>query len=330
MSGQIWATDSLGGYLYANQLTDQLRETVQPMIKFRQFCDVKNAAGKGKGQTFTWDVIKNVQTQGGTLVETNTMPETNFTIVQGTLTVNEYGNSIPYSGKLEALSQFAVRKPVMSALKNDAAKTFDIAAHAQFDNCALRVVPTSGTATNAVTLTTNGTATLTNNVAFGKDHVKAVVDTMKERNIPPYMGDDYYAIAWPTTFRTMKNNLESVFQYVTEGFQMILNGEQGRFENMRFVEQTFIPKGGAADSTTWNATTGTSDAWNNAASDWIFFCGEDTVAEGIVIPEEVRAKIPSDYGRSKGVAWYYLGGFGIVHTTDNAADGRIIKWDSAV
>lgn len=54
---------------------------------------------------------------------------------------------------------------------------------------------------------------------------------------------------------------------------------------------------------------------------------EDTVAEALVIPEEIRGKIPTDFGRSKGVAWYYLGGFGIVHTA--AAQARIIKWDSA-
>jgi hypothetical protein len=30
---------------------------------------------------------------------------------------------------------------------------------------------------------------------------------------------------------------------------------------------------------------------------------EDTVTEGIVIPEEIRGKLPGDYGRSKGVAW---------------------------
>ena len=331
MAGQIWATNSLGGYMYADNLSDKLRETVQPMVKFRQFCDVKDAAGKHKGQIFHWDVYKDVQTQGGTLVETNTMPESNFEIVQGTLTITEYGNAVPYSGKLEALAQHAVRKPVMRALRRDATKAFDIAAHAQFNNTLLRVVPTGGTATDAVTLTTDGTATLTNNVAFGKNHVKAVVDLMKERDIPPYIGDDYYAVAWPSTFRTMKNNLEAVYQYVTEGFQMILNGEIGRYENMRFVEQTNIPKGGAADSTTWDPETKTADAWDNAASDWIMFMGEDTVAEGIACPEEIRAKIPTDYGRSKGVAWYYIGGFGIIHAdTANTADGRIIKWDSAV
>lgn len=331
MAGQIWATNSLGGFLFSQNLSKKLREALQPMVKFRQFCDAKDATAlvdKGKGATFNWDVVSNVATQGGTLVETNTMPETNFTITQGTLTITEYGNSVPYSGKLEALAQLSVNKPIMQALRNDAKKAFDIGAHAQFNTTLLRVVPTDGTSTDAVTLTTNGTATATNNVAFGKDHVKAVVDLMKERNIPAYEADDYYSIAWPSTFRTMKNNLESVHQYTNEGFQMIMNGEIGRFENCRFVEQTNIPKGGAADSTTWNATTATADAWNNGKSDWIYFCGEDTVAEGIAIPEEIRAKIPSDYGRSKGVAWYYLGGFGIVHTS--ATQSRIVKWDSAV
>lgn len=40
-----------------------------------------------------------------------------------------------------------------------------------------------------------------------------------------------------------------------------------------------------------------------------------------------RLKIPSDYGRSKGIAWYALLGFGIVHT--QASQSRVVKWDSA-
>lgn len=94
MAGQIFATNSLGGFLYSNQLSNELRTAVQPRVKFRQFCDVKDAAGKNRGQTFTWDVVSNIATKGTTLVETNTMPESNFTITQGTLTVNEAGNSI--------------------------------------------------------------------------------------------------------------------------------------------------------------------------------------------------------------------------------------------
>jgi len=48
--------------------------------------------------------------------------------------------------------------------------------------------------------------------------------------------------------------------------------------------------------------------------------------EGVVEPEQIRAKLPGDYGRSRGMMWYYLGGFGICHTV--AANSRIIKWDS--
>jgi hypothetical protein len=158
-------------------------------------------------------------------------------------------------------------------------------------------------------------------VAFGTGHVKTLVDTMKERNIPPYVGDDYMAIAWPTTYRGIKNSLESLHQYTESGIKLIFNAEVGRYENVRFTEQTNATKG-------ITSTGASGAAWSNSKSDWIFFFGEDTVMEGITIPEEMRAKIPTDYGRSKGVAWYYLGGFGIAHT--NAVQARIVMWDSAV
>jgi N4-gp56 family major capsid protein len=164
-------------------------------------------------------------------------------------------------------------------------KAFDTLAAAQFNAAALRVVPTAGTSTTALTLTTNGTATLTNNVALQKEHVKLIVDTMKERNIPAYTGDDYYSLAWPSTYRTLKDDLESIHQYVDQGFQMIMNGEIGRYEGVRFVEQTHIKRKALAMGTA-------GQAWTNGKSDWAVFFGEDTVAEAIAVPEEIRGKIP--------------------------------------
>lgn len=313
MAGQIWVTNSLGGYMSSKNLSKTLRLALQPLVKFRQFADIKDAAmqGKGKGDVFHWNVYSDVATAGTVLTETTAMPETNFTITQGTMTITEYGNSVPYSGKLDDLSEQPVKEIINKVLKNDAKKAFDSAAAAQFNLTPLRVVPTAGTATDSVVLTTNGTATLTNNVALGKNHVKAIVDLMKERNITPYQADDYFSIAHPSTFRTLKNELESVHQYVDTGFQMIMNGEIGRYEGVRFIEQTNIAKAG----------------FTNAKSNWAYFFGDDTVAEAIAVPEEMRGKIPSDYGRSKGIAWYYLGGFGLVHP--EAAGGRVVKWDSA-
>jgi len=294
---------------------------VQPLVKFRQFADVRDASqqGKKKGDIFTWDVFSDVAQSGGVLAETNTMPETNFTIVQGTLTVTEAGNSVPYSGKLDNLSKFPVMELIQKVLKNDAVKTFDRLAWTQFNQTPLRAIPTGGTDTAAITLFTGGTVTGTNSIAYGNAHAKSVVDLMKERNIPAYLGDDYYALAWPTTLRSFKNNLETIHQYSDTGFKLIMNGEIGRYENVRYVEQTNIAKGSGTDGIT-------QTVWVNGKSDWMFFFGNDTVAEAIAVPEEMRGKIPSDYGRSKGVAWYYLGGFGIVHTL--AANARIVKWDS--
>lgn len=96
MAGQLWAVSSLGGYFYSQRLSTKLREALQPMTKVRQFCDAKDASaqGKKKGDIFTWDVVFNVATQGTTLVETNVMPETNYTIGQATGTVSEFGNSV--------------------------------------------------------------------------------------------------------------------------------------------------------------------------------------------------------------------------------------------
>ena len=328
MAGQVWAVNSLGGFMYSRQLSNVLRMAVQPLVKFRQFADVRDASqqGKKKGDVFTWDVFSDVATVGGVLTETNTMPETNFTITQGTLTVTEAGNSVPYSGKLDNLSKFPVQELIQKVLKNDAVKTFDRLAWAQFNQTLLRAIPVSGTDTAALTLYTNGTVTGTNSIAYNNGHAKSLTDLMKERNIPAYLGDDYYTLAWPTTLRTFKNNLETIHQYSDTGFKLIMNGEIGRYENNRYVEQTNIAKG---YGTTGISTTAGGDMvpWVTGKSDWMFTFGNDTVAEAVAVPEEMRGKIPSDYGRSKGVAWYYLGGFGIVHTL--AANARIVKWDSA-
>ena len=323
MAGQVWGTSSLGGYMYALNLSKELRMSLRPIVKFRQFADVKDAAHQGlsKGDTFHWNVYSTVATGGAALVENTAIAESNFTITQGTMSITEYGNSIPFSSKLDDLSEHPVKEIIHKVLKIDAAQVLDGLVADQIDTCKLRVVATAGTATDAVTLTVDGTATLTNTVALGKGHIKAIVDVMKERNIPSFERDDYFCIAWPTTFRTLKNDLESINQYVETGFQMIRNGETGRYEGVRFVEQTFRAKGGSATG------MGTpAGAWAKGLSDWAVFFGADTVAEAVAIPEEIRGKIPSDYGRARGIAWYYLGGAGLVHNT--AAQSRIVMWDS--
>ncbi|MDD5084200.1 MAG: N4-gp56 family major capsid protein [Candidatus Moranbacteria bacterium] len=260
MAGQVWGTNTLGGYMYSLNLSKHLRMSLQTLVKFRQFADAHDATqqGKHKGDKFHWNVFSDVVTQGTTLAETVVMPETNFTISQGEITITEFGNSVPYTGKLDDLSEQPVKEIINKVLKNDAKKAFDKAVYDQFNLTPLQVAPTGGNSATAVTLTTSGTTATTNNIALNKDHVKAIVDIMKERNIPGYQGDDYFAIAHPSTFRTFKNELETIHQYVESGQTKIMNGEIGRYEGVRFIEQTNIPK----------------ETWSNNKSNWAFFFGE--------------------------------------------------------
>ena len=44
MASQLWAVSSLGGYFYSLNLSEELREALQPLTKFRQFADVRDAS----------------------------------------------------------------------------------------------------------------------------------------------------------------------------------------------------------------------------------------------------------------------------------------------
>jgi len=314
MSGQVWATNELGGYMFSENLSNVLRMALQPLLRFRQHCGIEDAVGKNKGQTFHWNIYSKVATQGRALSENEAMPQTNFTIAQGTLTIGEYGNSVPYTAKLDDLSQHPVTQIIHQVLKDDCNDTMEAAAHSQWDATLLVVTPTSGNSETAITVETGGTPTATNAVAMGNAHVKLIVDELKERKVPTYDGSNYGCIGRPSTFRALKDDLEALSVYTDRGYGDILNGEIGRsYDGVRFFEQTGIE----------------SEGWSGGKSDAAYFFGADTVVEGIAIPEEVRGKIPTDFGRSKGIAWYALTGFGIVHNQTGAANNRIMKWSSA-
>jgi len=330
MAGQLWSSAADGGYMYADELSKWLRFQLQPLCYFRQLCDPDDQTTKGlhRGASAVWNVYGDVADIGNDLAETEEMPETSFTIAQRSLTVTEYGISVPYTGKLEMLAEHDLKSVIDKTLLLAAQKYFDYKAFTQFDAALYTAAPTSGNSTTAITTTEDGTCATANNLAMGKTHVALMLDFLRENNVPPFRGSYYGAISHPSTWRAFKDDLESIHQYTESGMAHIFEGERGKYEGCKFIDQTFIPKGGAADTTTFDARTGTADAWNNALSSWAFFMGQDTVKEVIVVPEEVRAKIPTDFGRSKAIAVYYLGGFGLSH--DDATNTRILKWDSSV
>lgn len=296
MPGQQYSTASLGGYLSQPYLTQRLRAVSQPQFRFRQFVDVKEAIGKNRGDTWLFDKRGNVSTQGTVLAETNTVPQTNFTVGQGTGVVTEYANSVPYTGKLEALGQIMIEPQVEQALRDDMVKALESAAGAKFVNTQFIAVMSS---TVSTVITTNGTATATATADITAYNTRAVVDFMKKKLVPKYDGQSYICIASTAALSGMHGDTaaggwQDISKYTAEFAKNIFNGEIGKFYNVRFVEET-----GYFSNTIGSGST------HGAA---VFF-GADAVYEAVAIPEEIRVKVSVDFGRDQALAWYFLGGW---------------------
>jgi N4-gp56 family major capsid protein len=301
---QLWVTDSLGGYLGNAKLSKQLRFAAQPLMKFRQFVQVREALGARKNDTIYYDKASNINTAGGTLVETDTIPENAFTIERGTLVVTEFGNSIPYSGKLDALAEFDIDNSITRVLRDDMAKVLDSEVGGYFDRCELKW---SGQGTGSYNLETcsDGTATQTADGDVFPDDCYKILAEMRINNVPKYDGENYICIASVNYIEDMKKGADwtDAAKYGDPG--RLFSGEVGRFHGCRFIEENNY----------LSNTQGTTSLGGEA-----LYFGADAIMEAVTIPEEMRAKVPGDYGRSRGVAWYCLLGFSKIW--DVATDGQ--------
>lgn len=288
--GQIvWAVNSLGGFLASSNLSQKVRHAAQPIMKFRQFVDIEPASGKRRGDTVLFDKISNINTAGGTLVETSTIPKNNFYVRQGSLVITEYGNAVPYTLKAKTLSEVTLDDAVQTVLMNDQAKVLDSAAATQFKNTEYKAVCTN---TATTVFTTNGTATATAAANMSDKNVRDIIDKLKILLVPRYDGMNYMCNASTNSIRGLYDFFESKIQY--EQTQLMFAGEIGRYYGCRFIEETNV-------------------LVNNLGSGAVYgeavFFGADAVREGVAIPEEIRIDLPRDFGRDQAAAWYYLGGF---------------------
>ena len=308
MGQQIFATNSLGGFFTNNQLSSQVRYKAQTMQKFRQFCDIEGAAGTNRGNKVFFDKISNISTAGGTLVETDTIPKRNYTITQGTLTMTEYGNSIPYTQKVKTLSDIAVPETVKTVLQNDMRVVLDSAAATQFmtNDYIATIVNTATT-----TFGSAGVAGATAGANMSDKNVRDIVDRLKTLLVPKREDDNYVCVASTGSIRGLYDFFEAKAQLTT--LDPLYRGEVGRYYGTRFIEETnFLSN-----------TDGSSGLYGEAC-----FFGADAVREGIAIPEEIRIGIPTDFGRDQGIAWYALLGFQQVWDFSSDGQTRIITVNS--
>jgi len=300
MAQQLWAVDSLGGYLGDQVLSKQIRHAAQPLQKIRQFVDAEGAIGKSRGDTVLFNKISNISTAGGTVAETATIPKRNMVVRQGSLVVTEYANAIPFTLKAQVLAEVSVPDIIKTVLRNDMAKVLDSAAAAQFVTAKFKCVCTS---TASSVFTTNGTATASAAASMSDKNVRDIVDYLKKSNVPRVDGSNYVCIASTVSLRGLYDYFEAKAQYTT--MKPLAAGEVGTYYGCRFIEETNY----------LSNVIGSDSAYGEA-----LFFGADAVREGIVVPEEIRIDLPKDFGRDQGIAWYYMGGF--VKTWDYSTDSE--------
>jgi N4-gp56 family major capsid protein len=310
VAGQSWTVSATGGYLANPRLSRQVRHAASLIMKFRQFVRPEPGYGKGKGDRILVDRITQVAVGGGKLTENVRIPETNVTISQQTVTVYEYGNAIPYTGKLESLSEFSVDNLWTKALRDDMMETLDTDCAAEFQAAQVKYTPTGTAAAPGGTFATDGTvATAATRDVMGYDVKQVALYLASTLKAPRYDGENYICICPPEFVNALlgDDEIKQDFRYGDPARLFI--GEMGRWHHTRFIEETNVLDG----------TIGTT----SYAAEAVMF-GEDPVVEGVAVPGEIRAKIPEDYGRSKGVAWYALLGFKIVWDTAYARQARIV------
>jgi N4-gp56 family major capsid protein len=308
MAGQLWATSTQGQYLYSPILTKEVTFAAQPDMRFVQFCQIQEEWGRSAGETFLFDKYSSIDTQGGELTETSTIPLHSYRVYQGTATIKEWGNAIPWTKKYEVLAQTNERRAVVRILADDHARVFDTAVEAEFDKCKIRYV---GTATNGGVTTTDGTATATCASPLNTYHVKQIIDYMYQTmKCSPWDGDNYIAICSTDAKRGVYDDVEDILQYT----KYPASGEFGRYYDCRFVKTNHA----------LSNAIGASSAYGEA---YFIGGGGGPVLRGIAEKMKVVPKEETDFGRSRGLSWQALEAFCIFYQSD--PDDNIVKYDSA-
>lgn len=311
MSQHGWAASAPSGVYKNHKISSKIRMAAIAEAKMVQFTKPEPGYGKKMGESITITRVSNVSVPtSDVLVENVRIPEDSFSLSTQAISVSERGRAIPYSSLAIDLSHFDLANAIQAKLRDQLSLSMDKAAAAAFKVGQVKAIPTGVAAT---TFDTDGTASSAAVSNLNMYHIEQIRDYMfGTLNIRPYSGDDYVALISYKAKRGIMNDPNwKDWQKYTDPSKKY-NGEVGRIENIRFVEVN--------NTDALSATKGSG----SVLGECVFF-GEDPVVMAVVEDPELRAKESEDYGRSKGVAWYGIYGFGQVWSDSaNAGEARVV------
>lgn len=297
MATTSWTYDVPAGVLKNHALSSKLRFAAIRETKFMQLAETEPGYGKKKGENLTVTRIDQLSVPtSDVLNELDMIPEDKMVISIQSITAEERGRAVPYTNLLEQLTNFDVNGAVQRVLKDQLSLSLDAAAAAAAKVGQIKYTPT-GIA--SATVATNGVAGATASANLNTYHVEAIRDLMYTTyNMPRWGGGaDYMAIVSTKAKRGIVSDPKWEEWHKYTDAEAKYAGEIGRYENIRFIEDN--------NTAVLSGSLGTGGVLGEA----VFFAA-DAVIMGSVLDPEMRIKMSTDYGRSKGVAWYGIYGFG--------------------
>lgn len=301
-----WNFDAPSGTYKSHAMSEKLYEQALAESVFMDHVQAIPAFGKRSGETVTLSRLKQLSEPTSALLnELERIPEDTMTMSTTSITVKEWGRSVPFTSFADDLSKFDIENNVQKTLKNQLKLTLDTAAAVAFRSLKVKYVPTGAASNNIATNGTAGAAATSNMNVF---HVEEIRDYLYDTLFAPMIGDSYVGIFRTLGLRGIKRDpaWEEWHKYTDPSAKY--NGEVGRIEGIRFIE-------------TNHSNALRKIGTNSVLGEGVVF-GDDCVALAEVLTPELRAKQPEDYGRSKGVAWYGIFEFGVIWDTGNAGEAK--------
>lgn len=312
MATMSWTYDAPSGVYKNHALSADLRMAAIAQTKFMQFVGAQDGMSRKKGEQVTITRISNISVPGDdSLLELERIPEDDFTLSTQVIAVAEHGRAVPYTSLLDDLSNFDMENAIQRQLRNQMALRLDNAAAAAFKVGQVKAIPT-GVAD--LTFDTDGTPSFQATANLNQYHVEQIRDYMFTTLLmAPYASSgDFMALASTKALRGIKRDPNWEKWKVYGDPEAKQNGEVGKIEGIRFIE---INNPNALSN---------SLGLNGVLGEAVFF-GEDAVTMATVREPELRAKESEDYGRSKGVAWYGVYGFGQIYgDSANLGEARVV------
>ena len=284
----VWGTDSRGGYLTTPELSDIVRYRAQAQQIFRSFVSTvgSDTFGMNRGDVLQWTSVTDLE-DGRAVREDEIVPTGSMSVNKQSIQALEYTLGIDYNWRLDILAKLDVYNMVVQSLINSMARTLDRACAAVFRSTDLVYTPTGSMTNPGYVMGTAGVPLATAQRAFTIwDHMN-IVELLGGTYHTPYFTDSTYAVVGSHTFtRSIEEDQRWLNAVQPNNYEKLAMRKIGTF-------------GGGDFYTDSNALQNTFGQGLGEA----IYIGNDAVFEIMVYPEELQAKLGTDYGRDRGMRW---------------------------